>query len=138
MTLANCSRCGSLFNKVTRDLCPQCDEEENQLLRDTQDYLRNHRNASKPEILDAVEDLDVALLNRWVCEGRIQLHTPEDALNKVYCMYCGREVTGGGVMCKTCLVKKKLSENKMKPPQPEIIIEEETKKRSAGMFVKKR
>ncbi|MDP8243948.1 MAG: hypothetical protein P9L94_07695 [Candidatus Hinthialibacter antarcticus] len=112
MALANCKQCGSLFNKITRDICEKCLKEEEALLRETQDYLRDNRSAQIWQILEAIEDLEAGLLDKWVGEKRINLVKPEDEAGKKQCMYCGREVTGAGNICKTCEVKKKLSSSK--------------------------
>lgn len=136
MALANCKQCGSLFNKITRDICEKCIKEEEELLRATQDYLRDNRSAQIWQILEAVEDLDAGLLDKWVEEKRINLVQPADELGKKKCMYCGREVTGQGNICKTCQVKKKLTENK----SPVSLVEKEDegpKTKRSGMHFKR-
>ena len=70
MPLDNCSRCGSLFKKISRDYCNTCYEEEEQLLRDTQAYLRDNRNASKAEVMSEME-LDPETLEQWIESKRI-------------------------------------------------------------------
>ncbi|MBI1389236.1 MAG: hypothetical protein GC154_12390 [bacterium] len=140
MALANCTKCGALFNKMARDICNKCYDEEEQLLRDTQDYLRDNRNAAKWEILDAVEDVDMELLEKWVREKRINLVNLEEEMSKKHCMYCGREVQGPGTICRTCMIKKNVSQK----PTLADKMEENEKKDAApaaqrtGMHFKKR
>lgn len=114
-------------------------DEEAQLLRETQDYLRDHRNATKSDILDVVEDLSIALLDQWVDEGRIQLYDPVAEMNKVRCMYCGREVSGGGTVCKTCQIKKTLGQKTGGPTAPAKPSTADVKQqRIGGMHFKKK
>ncbi len=136
MALANCKQCGSLFNKITRDICEECIKEEEELLRATQNFLRDNRNSQIWQILEAIEDLEAGLLDKWVEEKRINLIKPEDEAGKKQCMYCGREVTGAGNVCKTCEVKKKLSSSK-----PAALLEEKDddapKAKRSGMHFKR-
>lgn len=136
MALANCPRCGTLFNKITRDICQKCIEEEEALLRETQKYLREHRNASVFEVMNDL-DVDRAQLDKWSKEKRISILQPDQVVAKRVCMYCGREVPEGSQICRTCQIKK-LSDKKSpfeSSKEPET--EEEVKK-SRGMFYKKR
>lgn len=135
MALANCKQCGALYNKITRDICEACVKEEEALLRETQDYLRDNRSAQIWQILEAIEDLEAGLLDKWVEEKRINLVKPEDEAGKKQCMYCGREVTGAGNICKTCQVKKKLSSTKPAPVVKEK--EDEAKAKRTGMHFKR-
>lgn len=76
--LANCPKCGQLFNKVTKEICPKCVEEEEQLLRDTQEFLRNNRSAGRHQIMLEVDGVTPELLDQWVETKRINLVTSED------------------------------------------------------------
>ena len=48
--LANCKRCERLFQKVVRDICPDCIKEQQELVRLIKEYLREHPNATIPEV----------------------------------------------------------------------------------------
>ena len=134
MALANCRQCGKLYNKVTdREICEDCYKEEEDLLSEVQDYLRDHRKAS---VLNIAEDLDIDhdLIEKWVHEDRIHLVTSESSKNK--CSNCGRELkeSDTGPMCKTCLLKKA-----MKQPAPQTTQQTEpTQNVARGMYYKKR
>jgi hypothetical protein len=45
MALANCKRCGNLFNRVTRDICDACYKREEEDLVKVQHYLRDNAKA---------------------------------------------------------------------------------------------
>lgn len=138
MPLANCPRCGKLFNKMAIDICKDCQKEEDELLRETQEYLRQNRSASKIEILDEVE-VEPWLLDKWVTENRINIIDQEELMSKRYCVECGREIKGGGEsICRTCQLKKLSSKgSSSKTPSLDKVEQSETKKTSRGMHYKK-
>lgn len=76
--LANCPKCGQLFNKVTKEICPKCVENEDIMLRDTQQFLRDNRNAGKHQIMLEVDGVTPDLLDRWIESKRINLVSAED------------------------------------------------------------
>ncbi|MBD3265106.1 hypothetical protein GF373_00420, partial [bacterium] len=142
MPLANCPRCGSLFNKLSSEICPKCYEEEEELLRATQRYLRENRNASPASVLTDLneEGLDVTqmLLEKWVQEKRINLKSEEEALEgKPRCMYCNREIKEGERICRTCQIKRlggKKEKDTLSSPTKD---DSGRKSPSAGMHYKK-
>ena len=138
MALANCSRCGALFNKISTDYCKNCYEEEEKLLRKTQEFLRKNRNAALFEVVDAVE-VEQWMIEKWVVEKRITINSPEEVIGKYFCSSCGREVKAGQTLCKTCQFKRLASPKKNNPEKTEKAVEEApTQTRSAGMHFKPR
>lgn len=135
MALANCPRCGSLFNKTTLDCCKACHAEEESLLKETQTYLRSNRNAPMFEVMREVE-VAQWMLEKWILEKRIQIVKPEEEMSKLRCMYCGREVEPGISICKTCQLRK-LSEKPQKD-KPAAVPDAEPKAKRSGMHVKVR
>lgn len=136
MPLANCPRCGALFNKITTEFCKKCYDEEEELLRQTQDFLRKNRGAAVFEILEEVE-LEQWMLEKWITEQRITLSNPEDLKAIPRCSACGREIKSGETICQTCkfknLASKKPAPEKQKPAE-----EEAEKPARTGMHFKSR
>lgn len=96
--IANCKRCGRIFNKVRRDLCPACVEEEEAAFLRVRDYLRQNKNAT---IGDVVENTGVPSekIVQMIQDGRLLLR---DNPNLVYpCERCG-EMTQTGRLCARC------------------------------------
>ncbi len=136
MPLANCPRCGSLFNQITTDYCKKCYDEEEELLRQTQDFLRKNRAAAVFEILEEVE-LEQWMLDKWVAEQRITLSNPADLQAIPRCSSCGREIKQGEEMCQTCKFKK-LTSKKPSSQQEKPAEEEKDKPARTGMHFKSR
>ncbi|MBN2326302.1 MAG: hypothetical protein JXR73_04045 [Candidatus Omnitrophica bacterium] len=135
MTLANCPRCGALFNKITMDCCKQCYEEEEKLLRKTQEYLRKNRVAPMFEVIDAI-GVEEWMIEKWVDEKRITLHDPTVQSTVHYCSSCGRETKPGETLCKTCQFKL-LSTKKKNSSEQEEDPKTAKRDRSGGMHFKR-
>ncbi len=111
MALMNCSRCGELYDAVSQDICQKCIEEEEELLSAAQEYLRTHRTASKYTIIDEL-DIESSMLEKWIKEKRLTFITSEE-FERPSCAHCGRKLSSDDqVICKTCRLKKALSEEK--------------------------
>ncbi len=138
MTLANCSRCGTLFNRATSDVCLACHKEEEELLHETQDYIRQNPHTTMTEVMDNLE-IEQEMLDRWIEEKRIQLHDPASVESKTICISCGRPVKEGERFCKTCMFKQ-LAAKKTDPLSSHIQEEEEETEEepvaARGMHVK--
>lgn len=105
MALANCSRCGILYNRSTLDLCFSCFKEEEELFHETQDFIRKNPHTTVGEVLENV-DVEQAMLEKWIAEKRIQFLKSESNEDKKICMFCGRPVRHDEKICRTCLYKQ--------------------------------
>jgi len=135
--VANCSRCGKLFRKVTSDICPKCKKEEEELLGQTREYLRQNPQAL---IYDIVDDLEIEqpLIEKWVREGRIDLVIdPEAEASKPKCARCGREIKQGQTYCRTCMFKQLQEKGKKSVRLEDLLDRNEGGTRHSGMHYKK-
>lgn len=98
MPIANCKRCGRMFNRVRRDICPSCVAEEENMFQAVRKYLRDHRNASMSELVEATE-IPMEFIVEMIRDGRIILR---DNPNLTYeCERCGQP-TQSGRYCAKC------------------------------------
>lgn len=140
--LENCRKCGALFNKMRYDICEECQEEEERLLKLTQDFLRDNPDVFKHVVLEALETQGVTLelIGQWVAENRIVFLNPEDEAHKSVCRECGRDVAEGETICRTCKFKAlqqgKKADKTPQPAQEGSTKEEPEKKRSHGMYIR--
>lgn len=98
MGLANCRNCGRLFNQVSRDICPICEKEEEQLFYDIRAYLKEHRNATTYEVSEAT-GAPINLIIRFIKEGRLTVSSNPHLAYP--CERCGQLITQGR-FCKKC------------------------------------
>lgn len=111
MPLANCVQCKKLFNKVKNELCQECLEKEERLLRLIHDHLRKTPKISLAQLIDDFAEIyDIELeesqIEKWVAEKRINLILPGENSATPRCQLCGREVKQGESICRTCKFTK--------------------------------
>ncbi len=118
MSLANCKHCGKLFNQFELNICPECIQQEEDLLSLTQDFLRDNPKIPQQLLLDALETQGVTpnLISKWVESRRIVLTKDEDEQSILRCSSCGRPVKEGEPLCKTCQIKRLRSKPENKSP----------------------
>lgn len=98
MPIANCKRCGRIYNRIRRDICSDCIVQEDRAFHIIRDYLREHRDAALAEV--ALEtSVDAELIIDMIRDGRLILR---DNPNLFYeCERCGNP-TQVGRYCANC------------------------------------
>ncbi len=98
MKIANCKRCGKMFQKTTRDICMDCVKEEGQILEATRVYLRDNPSSSLAEVSDGT-DISMKVIMDLIHAGLLRLvDFPNMA---VECQGCGTP-TQEGRYCSKC------------------------------------
>ena len=98
MNLDNCPRCGKLFAKGIRDVCPACVREIDKQYESCAEYLLENRGASIVEVSEATE-VSIKQITKFIREGRISL---VDAPNLSYpCESCGVLIQSNN-LCDSC------------------------------------
>ena len=113
--LVDCRRCGRLFIRVNKDICPRCAQEIEQEFLLCHDYLRDHPGATVIEIHEAT-GVSVKQIEEFVKEGRFQFMRGEHL--DYGCERCGRRIRKGKY-CDQC--SKELFEELsqvIEPPRP--------------------
>ncbi|GGK36185.1 hypothetical protein GCM10010965_31450 [Caldalkalibacillus thermarum] len=98
--LDNCPRCGALFVRTTRKVCPQCHEEIERQYRIVYDFLRQKENR-EATIYETSEKtgVSVAQIKEFIRQGRLQL---KNLPNMGYpCETCGTLIREGR-LCPSC------------------------------------
>jgi flagellar operon protein (TIGR03826 family) len=98
LNVGNCPKCGRIFDKKFRDVCPKCHQEVEDQYGKCIQYLRENRKCTLEELSKAVE-VPMHLIAKFIREGRISLaQTP----NMFYpCEMCGEGIRLGNI-CDTC------------------------------------
>ncbi|CAH0118022.1 MULTISPECIES: TIGR03826 family flagellar region protein [unclassified Paenibacillus] len=98
MNVENCPRCGKIFAKYFRDLCPACLREIEAEYELCVKYLRENKEATIQELSEAT-GVTMRQITRFVREGRISM---KNAPNLTYpCEICGVPIREGH-MCDSC------------------------------------
>ncbi|MBX6396213.1 MAG: hypothetical protein IRY98_11055 [Alicyclobacillaceae bacterium] len=94
MPIANCARCGRVFNRVARNICPGCIAEEEKAFQQIREYLRTHPLANVEQIAEGT-GVDVSVVIDLLESGRLSLREPYP------CERCGEPITSGRY-CPRC------------------------------------
>ncbi|MGI6144463.1 MAG: MerR family transcriptional regulator [Clostridia bacterium] len=116
MSIKNCPECGKIFNFVRTNLCPECQEKEEQIFRVIRNYISQHPGVS---VIDVSRETGISedKVLRFLRQGRLSISGEKHI--KLECELCGRFVSGGRY-CPAC--QKKLTAGLKK------IVEEENRK----------
>lgn len=98
--LDNCERCGAVFVRTTRDICPDCHRQEETDFQTVYKFLtkRKNREATIPEIVEATGVAEDTIY-KFIKERRLR---PTDFPKLSYpCEKCGAGITEGN-LCSNC------------------------------------
>ncbi|RIX47292.1 flagellar protein [Paenibacillus nanensis] len=120
MNLDNCPRCGRLFAKGIRDVCPSCMKEIDKEYQLCADFLRENKGATIHEVSDAT-GVSIRQISKFIREGRISI---VNAPNMSYpCESCGTLIRDSHLCddCRTRLTKaaRTLQDDAAKSAQPD-------------------
>ena len=116
MPLANCSKCGKLYNKVLHDLCPACSEQIEQDFKKVYAFLKENG----PAHIDIVHEetgVEKKLIMKFLAEGRF-----EGVSVSYKCERCGASISSGK-LCAKCAQELNAQIQKMQqdtPPQGQV------------------
>lgn len=118
MEMRNCPECGKVFSYLRTNLCPACQEKDEENFKIVRAYIIKNPSA---DLLSVSENTGIseAKIIRYLREGRITAGIPTADSSKLVCEVCGVPVANGR-LCKACT--EKLSSGLKKS------IEEENKK----------
>jgi flagellar operon protein (TIGR03826 family) len=111
MGLANCKRCGRLYNQTAiHDVCPECVKEEERMFFIVRDYLKENRRATINEVHEATE-VPLTTIMKFLRDGR--LSTLDNPNLKFPCDSCGEPISEGRY-CRSCKerLQKSLTQTK--------------------------
>ena len=106
MNLDNCPRCGKLFAKNFRDVCPVCIREIDKEYELCANYLREFKNSIITEVSEAT-GVTIKQITKFIREGRISI---VNAPNMGYpCESCGTIIRENHIcdICRERLEKDK-------------------------------
>jgi flagellar operon protein (TIGR03826 family) len=110
MPISNCTRCGSIFSRTNKPICPKCLQKEEEDFEKAVEWLRENPGQNIQALSDAtgIERQDIL---RWIRENRIVM---AEASGLVGCKKCGAPISAGN-FCDHC--KQELSEEVGQSPQ---------------------
>lgn len=101
MDITNCPECGKLFKKMTKKICPECIQKEEDAFLKVKQYLDDNPGATVPEVSEETE-VSEKKINQFIREGRLESTSFENI--SAPCMSCGKP-TKTGKYCSDCTGK---------------------------------
>lgn len=98
MPIANCKRCGRIYNRISRDICPACIKQEDEMLIEIRRYLKQHSEASITDVSEGT-GVEYTILVEMIRDGRLMIHNHPNL--KYPCERCGMP-TQSGRLCAKC------------------------------------
>lgn len=97
MNVTNCPRCGKLFNKLRRDICPSCGQQEDKEYEIVRDYIYDN---PKSDVTTVSEDtgIPVETIVKFLRENRLLNVSGTPILE---CEGCGSMIASGKY-CSDC------------------------------------
>ncbi|WP_062199958.1 TIGR03826 family flagellar region protein [Massilibacterium senegalense] len=130
--LDNCPRCGQLFLKGFREICPDCYKKEQENFDKVYRFVRKQENrrASMQDIIDGtgVSEDDIS---RFIREGRLRVSNMPNLGYK--CESCEKTIKSGTI-CNDC--KKQLAKELQTAEELAAIKERQRKEANRSVFYK--
>lgn len=98
MNVENCPRCGKIYVKNFRDVCPECVKDIDNQYEKCVKFLRDYRKGTISELSEATE-VSIKQITKFIREGRISI---VNAPNMSYpCEVCGTLIRENSI-CLSC------------------------------------
>jgi len=97
--IRNCPRCGKIFTYISRPICNNCLEVEENEFKVVKEYIYDNPGASISEVSQAT-DVTVEKIMRFLREERLEISSENNNL-MLECERCGRAIKSGR-FCENC------------------------------------
>jgi uncharacterized Zn finger protein (UPF0148 family) len=103
MEYSTCPRCGKLFMRLNKPICPACEKEEEKAFDELRDYLEAHPD--QPMVVVS-ENTGVPMrrILQYIRDGRIEMTMGIADENPLKCLRCGTPILIG-TYCTACHIK---------------------------------
>ncbi len=99
MDYVNCPKCGKLFSRGLKPICPECEKAEEDLFQNVRQYLSDNPGA-KMEDLSRETGVSLKKIMRYLREGRLEV-VPSLGID-LRCENCGKPIKTGR-FCPNCV-----------------------------------
>lgn len=102
MALSNCTRCGKLFNRLSRSICPDCVRKEEEQVIAVMAFVRDNPDVTVDEVAEAT-GVESGLVLRLIREERVKPSFRGDSpgARAMRCRSCSKLIESG-VYCPEC------------------------------------
>ncbi len=103
MEYSNCPRCGKLFVRLNKPICPECEKEEEKAFDNLRDYL--DKNPDQPmAVVSDNTGVPMRRILQYIRDGRLEMTMGIADENPLKCVRCGTPILIG-TYCTPCQIK---------------------------------
>ena len=100
MEATNCPRCGRMFMKISKPLCPDCEKADEEKFEVVRAFVKENPDCTIHEVSKECE-ISVKRIMKYVREG--QLEVSKGMQDAITCTKCGKPIDKGS-MCEKCSI----------------------------------
>ncbi len=100
MELVNCARCGKVFARVGKNICPDCLAEEEETFKKVREFIEENPGLTVHEVAEKCAVAPKKIYG-FLKEGRLQRQKFNASETKWRCESCGAYITSGR-LCQNC------------------------------------
>lgn len=121
--MKNCPECGKVFTYIRTNLCPACQQKDEDEFRKVRIFLAKNPGANITDISEGTEVEEEKII-RYIREGRILNASGQKNKINVECELCGKLIPSGRY-CTPCIeklttgLKKSITEENQRAKQDE-------------------
>lgn len=102
MEIRNCPQCGKVFTFIRTNMCPECQQKDEECFKKVRSYIAMHPGANMLTVSEETEVSEDKIM-RYMREGRITSKNLEMKVD-FHCEVCGDIITSGRI-CSACMQK---------------------------------
>ena len=126
MEVVNCPRCGRVFTRINKPVCPACVKEDEETFEKVRTYIKDNPMCTLVSLSEETK-VSVKRIVQYIRDGRLEITKAMEG--EITCTICGKPILTGRFCDKCSLdIKRTALEKK----------QEENVKRSGQMHVNKR
>jgi uncharacterized Zn finger protein (UPF0148 family) len=103
MEYSNCPRCGKLFVRLNKPICPACEKEEEKAFDELRDYLDKNPDQPMAVVSDAT-GVPMRRILQYIRDGRLEMSVGIADDNPLKCVRCGAPILIG-TYCTPCQIR---------------------------------
>ncbi len=125
MEVVNCPRCGRVFTRINKPVCPACIKEDEDTFENVRTYVKENPQCSMKELSEETK-VSIKRITQYIRDGRLEISS--GMAGEITCTQCGRPILTGR-FCEKCAMDIKFTAMEKK--------READVKRTGSMHVKR-
>ncbi len=105
MEVINCPRCGRVFTKINKSVCPACVKEDEETFERVRSYVKENPLCTMTELSEETK-VSVKRITQYIRDGRLEI--TKAMAGAITCAVCGKPIITGR-FCEKCAMDIKMT-----------------------------